>query len=110
MAGMLRKSISLILFVTVAGAGVFAMGEEAKSIKPVIVDVLTLEGCKVTPPTIEQLRTLSKSMNVPIKIHTIYIETKDEAIEKRFFGSPTVRMDGLDIEPRMRGSTSYGIG
>jgi hypothetical protein len=89
---------------------VYAMGEVPRDMNSIVVDVLTVKGCRVTPPTIEQIKTVSKKLKVPIIINTIYIDSNDEAIEKRFYGSPTVRMDGLDIEPTMRGSKSYGVG
>jgi len=29
--------------------------------------------------------------------------------EKKFLGSPTIRINGLDVDPSMRSSTNYGF-
>jgi hypothetical protein len=85
------------------------MGEKQKDVSPIQVDVLTIKGCLITPQTIEKIKTISGEKRIPIVINTTYIESKEEAKEKIFYGSPTVRMDGLDMEPHMRDSTKYGM-
>lgn len=32
-----------------------------------------------------------------------------EAIERKFLGSPTIRINGLDVEPTARDNTNYAI-
>lgn len=97
-------------FILAGGDEVGAMGEKHEGLKPVEVDVLSVEGCQVTPPTIARIKEIADDMSIPVKINRIIVREKKEAVEKRFFGSPTVRMDGLDIEEHMRSSTSYGFG
>jgi hypothetical protein len=38
------------------------------------------------------------------------IATEAEAVQHRFFGSPTIQIRGVDIDPEMRGFDDYGLG
>ena len=37
------------------------------------------------------------------------VETAEEAVEARFLGSPSVRVDGRDIEPGAESRTDFGM-
>lgn len=73
------------------------------------VEVLYTEGCPGTPPTIDLINTVAAELGIKIRLRKIIIESQEQATELRFLGSPTVRVNGLDIDPAARGETSFGF-
>jgi hypothetical protein len=48
-------------------------------------------------------------VGLEIHIDRVVVRTDAEVQEHKFLGSPTVRINGLDIEPSARSSTQYGF-
>jgi len=74
-----------------------------------LVKVLYMEGCEATPPTVELVRDVAAGLGVSISLERVLIETADQAAALRFLGSPTVQVDGHDIEPAARDSLDFGL-
>lgn len=77
--------------------------------RAVQIRILGSEGCANTPPTVELVKNVAQNLNIPIHIETVMVGTQEQAQEMRFLGSPTVRIDGLDIEPSARDSLAFGL-
>jgi hypothetical protein len=62
------------------------------------IEVLYFEGCPNYLPTVDRLRTVLRQEGVQTEVFEV--EVKDESAAKalKFFGSPTIRVNGLDIE------------
>jgi hypothetical protein len=73
------------------------------------VEVLYFEGCPNHVPTVERVRDALQSENETADIEEIEVRTPAEAESLGFLGSPSVRINGLDIELEARGLTSYGF-
>lgn len=73
------------------------------------IRILFTKGCANTPLTISRIEEAAKELSVPIHIEKILITTQEEAVRNRFFGSPTVQINGVDIDPEKRDSTDYGL-
>jgi len=73
------------------------------------VQVLYSEGCLRTPLTIERVQEVSQKIGILIDLATIQINTYDEIMEWNFIGSPTVRVNGVDIDPSARGESFGGF-
>ncbi len=73
------------------------------------VKVLSLKGCQATPPTIERVESVAKELNIDIELHMVVIETAEQAQENRFIGSPTVQINGLEMEPALRKRELFGV-
>jgi len=63
------------------------------------IQFLFWEGCPSHEPALERLRTVMKEEGVTAEIEIIEITTREQAQEWRFPGSPTILIDGLDIDP-----------
>lgn len=74
------------------------------------IKVLSTEGCANTPLAISRIEEVAKELGIPIYIEKLRIKTQEEAIRNRFFGSPTIQINGVDIDPEKKESTAYGIG
>ena len=73
------------------------------------IEVLYFKGCPNYAPATERLRTVLREEGLPAEIFDI--EVKDESAAKalEFFGSPTIRVDGLDIEANSRNIKETGF-
>jgi hypothetical protein len=62
----------------------------------------SIEGCPNYLPAIERLRTVLRQESLPTEVSDIEVKDESTARALKFFGSPTIRVDGLDIEPDAR--------
>lgn len=73
------------------------------------IEILTFEGCPNADVTRELVRKAVRSEAVDAEIEYINVETAELAQRLRFLGSPSVRVDGDDVELSANGRTSYGL-
>src|SRR5262245_57143896 len=66
---------------------------------PPRVDVLHFEGCPNWQQTHALVERLSSELEVEVDISLVEVADPDAAVRLRFLGSPTVRVDGRDVEP-----------
>ena len=64
-----------------------------------MIRVLYFEGGPHHEPTSEQVRAVAARVSANIAVEDIEVTTQDQAEELKFLGSPTVQVNGLDIEP-----------
>jgi hypothetical protein len=65
----------------------------------VTVELLYWEGCPSHPEARELLEDVLRQRGLEVPIRMIHVGTREEAAELRFPGSPTIRIDGRDIDP-----------
>jgi len=63
------------------------------------IEVLFFDGCPNHEPTVRLAREVVSALGMPAEIHEVVVETVEDAEERRFLGSPSVRVNGRDIEP-----------
>ncbi len=85
------------------------MSDGAGSGQVIPVKVLFTEGCASAPATVERIRAKAAELGVEIALEEVLVATLEEAEAHRFLGSPTVQVNGLDLEPAMRGQTRSGF-
>lgn len=90
-----------------AGALVPAEGGRPVAADTIAVHVVSSAICVNTPPTIALIEATAREMGLRVDITRQIAVTQEEANQYRFFGSPTVQLDGLDLEPGIRKSTRY---
>lgn len=73
------------------------------------VKIVSLAGCTATPPTLALVRETAKELAVEIDLEHVVVTSKEEAVTHRHIGSPTVQVNGLDIDPEMRKIEQFGI-
>lgn len=73
------------------------------------IDVLYFEGCPDFEPTVDLIREVLSSTGTSAEIETTEINNHREAEQHRFFGSVTILVDGVDIDPDMRDRNDYGM-
>jgi len=63
------------------------------------VSFLYYEECPSHDLALERLREVVAEEGISREVEVINVETEDQARELRFVGSPTIRVDGQDIDP-----------
>jgi hypothetical protein len=73
------------------------------------VRVLHMADCPATPATIRLVEEAASGLGVPIALEPVLVETPEQAEALAFLGSPTVRVDGRDVEPEARDRQDFGL-
>jgi hypothetical protein len=63
------------------------------------VSFLYYEDCPSYDLALERLREVMDEEDLPGEVEVVKVETEEQARESRFVGSPTIRVDGQDIDP-----------
>jgi len=74
------------------------------------VEVLYFDGCPNFTPSVDLVRDVARELGVDVSIVAREVKDADDAARLRFPGSPTVRVDGNDVEPEVerRGIPAFG--
>lgn len=73
------------------------------------IELLYFEGCPSFQPTLSLLQQVLDEEKISSKVQTINVESEASAIEYRFLGSPSIRVDGQDIEMAAQTATDLGM-
>jgi hypothetical protein len=71
------------------------------------VRFLYYEECPSYEQALERLRGVMAEEGISREVEVIEVETEERARQLRFVGSPTIRVDGQDIDPP--GDPRYGL-
>ena len=63
------------------------------------IELLHTPHCPNAAPARELLESILRERGIPDRIEEIVVGTLDEAIQWRFLGSPSIRIDGVDVDP-----------
>ncbi len=74
------------------------------------VEILVAPSCASRQQTEELVAKLLVQTSVRASVKTIVVEDAEQAVANRFLGSPSVRVNGIDVEPKARDRIEYGIG
>jgi len=65
------------------------------------IALLYFDGCPSWQTALENLRLVIEAGNLPHQVHLVEITTPQQAQAERFLGSPSFRMDGIDLWPEI---------
>jgi hypothetical protein len=71
--------------------------------------VLYFDGCPNHATLLPHLEQLLRTAGIPVQISMRRIAIENEAERERFLGSPTVRVDGRDVEPGAEERDDFGL-
>lgn len=66
------------------------------------IEVLYFDGCPNYLPAVDRLRTVLRQEGLAAEVTEIEVKDESTARALTFFGSPTIRVNGLDIEADSR--------
>ena len=73
------------------------------------IQVLYFEGCPNHEPTVSLVREVVAGLDLSAQVEEIEVTTQTDAERLRFLGSPTVQVNGVDMEPSARERTHYAL-
>lgn len=74
------------------------------------IEILSCQGCPNHRPTLERVREVLAQEGIPAIIEDVLVLDQSEAERLGFLGSPSVRVNGIDIEPEARERTNFTLG
>jgi hypothetical protein len=63
------------------------------------IQFLYWEDCPSHPEALARLRQVMAELGLTEEVQVINVETQDDAAQHQFPGSPTIRIDGVDLQP-----------
>ena len=72
-----------------------------------LVEVLTFEGCPHAEPALELVKRVLADSDVGATVRRVDVPDAEAAAAQRFLGSPTIRVNGRDIEPGVAERDQY---
>jgi len=73
------------------------------------IEVLYFDGCPNHKPAIDQVREGVGEEDVSADVVEVNVSDESTAQKVGFLGSPSVRVNGLDVEPEARAAREYGM-
>lgn len=73
------------------------------------VEVFYFEGCPNHKPAAERVRSVIKQQGIAAEVVEVEVPDAEVAKTVAFPGSPTIRINGFDIDPASRAATDTGL-
>lgn len=82
---------------------------DAETARRVLVEMLHTEGCPNATAYLPRLRRLLSAAGVTEPVEVRLIADPEQAQRERFLGSPTIRVQGRDVDPGADARRDYGL-
>lgn len=74
------------------------------------IELLYTRDCKHWPEALVNLKQALKKVGLDEEPTLIPVDTRDQAVQYNFFASPTIHVDGQDVDPHGRRTHKRGLG
>jgi hypothetical protein len=75
-----------------------------------LIEILYFDGCPNHPAAVELVERVGRDLAVKLDLRQIEVPDAEAAKRRRFLGSPTIRVNGRDVEPGTEKRTDYAYG
>ncbi len=73
------------------------------------IEILVYDGCPHSEPAEKLVRETVSELGIDAKIEIVNVIDNDDAVAKRFLGSPSIRIDGKDLKVEEDELTQYSM-
>jgi hypothetical protein len=73
------------------------------------IELLYAPDCRAVPEARSLIDRLVRESSGPIEVREVIIASLEEAQSLRFPGSPTIRVNGRDVDPGEEAHCAYGL-
>lgn len=73
------------------------------------IELLYMRECPAWPQALENLEAALHELNLKEEPKLIAIDTMAQALQFKFFSSPTIHINGIDIDPHLRNTNRRGL-
>ncbi len=74
-----------------------------------LVEILYFDGCPNHEGALALVEQVATELGIDPEVHLIDVPHPEAAERLRFLGSPTIRVDGRDVEPGSEARTDYAM-
>jgi hypothetical protein len=74
-----------------------------------LVEVLYFDGCPNHEPTVALVERIDRELGIGAEVRLVNVPDRETANRLRFLGSPTVRVDGVDVDPLTAQRSDYAL-
>ena len=78
-------------------------------VSPIRIEVLYFEDCPNHLPTVERINSVLREEGCSADVREVLVPDVSTAKRVKFLGSPTVRVNGIDIEPAAKDRKDFGL-
>ena len=76
---------------------------------PVRIEILAREDCPSRGMAIAVVEKVVAETGVPVELEVVDMTSEAQARTRRFLGSPTVRVEGRDVDQRLNGQSEFTL-
>src|SRR5581483_10595438 len=73
------------------------------------IEILGFDGCPNHKPAVQRVQEVLHEEGVSAELAEVNVRDPSMVQELKFLGSPSIRVDGLDVEPSARTASEYGM-
>ena len=73
------------------------------------IEVFYIDGCPNRQPAVERVNELLQEFRLSGNVLEVAVTDSASAIAARFLGSPTIHVNGIDVEQSSRTSDQFGL-
>jgi hypothetical protein len=73
------------------------------------IEVLYFDNCPNHSPTLERIHQILREEGCDAEVREVLVPDVETAHNVSFLGSPTVRVNGIDIEPTAKDRRDFGL-
>ncbi len=73
------------------------------------IELLYFDGCPSYQTALKYLEEVIMEGKLDVHVEMVKIESDEDVLKSRFLGSPSVRVNGLDIEPSARERGNFSM-
>ncbi len=73
------------------------------------VEILGFASCPHLQAAVDRVRAEIDAAGVAADVRVVHVETEEEAYRLHFLGSPSVRVDGRDVDPDAERRAGFGL-
>jgi len=73
------------------------------------IEILYFAGCPNYAHALQVVRDVLRDLRIDASVREVEVKGAEDASRLRFFGSPTIQVEGMDIDPTVRGQSDYSF-
>lgn len=71
------------------------------------IQLTTFKGCQPTMDFRNELEELIDNGGLDVDLHVVMVQAPESAQEMGLYGSPTIRLDGVEVQAERRGPAGF---
>ena len=84
-------------------------GVRSRDLGAPLVEIFYFDGCPNHHPAVALVERISRELGIEPEIRLVNVPDNETAQLVRFLGSPTIRVDGRDVDPNTAERDDYGL-